>query len=201
MPIFCLMIAVENPTTKAIHIVQRDYQLDSVSWALRNEVKNSFKFLARESMPCLSKYTRHTVQQDDKLCHIQVSKRPVAAYAFVDEAYPQRIIFAFLNKVLDVFFDKVGEKWQSYSEDINLSIKEITKLFDEYQKPTNVDKLEKAIEEVDKTKVVLHESVKKLLERQGELDDLVAKSKDLSEASKQFYKNSKKMDKRCCQLI
>ena len=64
-----------------------------------------------------------------------------------------------------------------------------------------MDKLTKAIEEVDKTKVVLHESVKKLLERQGDLDDLVAKSKDLSEASKQFYKSSKKMDKKCCQLI
>ena len=38
----------------------------------------------------------------------------------------------------------------------------------------------KAIEEVDKTKVVLHESVKKLLERQGDLDELVEKSKDLS---------------------
>lgn len=64
-----------------------------------------------------------------------------------------------------------------------------------------MDKLTKALEEVDKTKVVLHESVKMLLERQGDLDDLVAKSKDLSEASKQFYKSSKKMDKRCCQLI
>jgi synaptobrevin family protein YKT6 len=74
-------------------------------------------------------------------------------------------------------------------------------LFEQYQEPTKVDKLTKALEEVDKTKVVLHESVKMLLERQGDLDDLVAKSKDLSEASKQFYKSSKKMDKRCCQLI
>jgi synaptobrevin family protein YKT6 len=64
-----------------------------------------------------------------------------------------------------------------------------------------VDKMTEALKEVEETKVVLHESVKKLLERQGDLDDLVAKSKDLSEASKQFYKNSKKMDKSCCQII
>lgn len=79
------MIAVENPTTKKVHIVERDYNIDdTVSWAMRGEVKNSFKFVVRESMPCLSKYTRHTVKQEDKLCHIQVSKRPVAAYAFAD---------------------------------------------------------------------------------------------------------------------
>ena len=108
MPIFCLMIAVENPTTKNVHIVERDYKLDSVSWAIRSNVKDSFKFVVRESLPCLSKYTRHTVKQEDKLCHIQVSKRPVAAYAFVDENYPQRVIFSFLNKVLDIFFEKVG---------------------------------------------------------------------------------------------
>lgn len=95
----------------------------------------------------------------------------------------------------------MGEKWELFNQDENLGIKDIIIKFEEFQEPSKVDKLTKAIEEVDKTKVVLHDSVKKLLERQGDLDDLVAKSKDLSEASKQFYKSSKKMDKKCCQLI
>lgn len=55
-------------------------------------------------MPCLSKYTRYTVKQDDNLCHIQVSKKPVAAYAFTDGDYPKRVIFGFLNKALEIFF-------------------------------------------------------------------------------------------------
>lgn len=117
------MIAVENPTTKQVVIVQRDYQLDAVTWALRSNVKDSFKFLARESLPCLSKHTRHTVAQEDKLCHIQVAKKPVAAYAFVDKDYPKRVVFVLLNKVLEVFFEKVGDKWQTYTEDLNLAIK------------------------------------------------------------------------------
>jgi len=54
-------------------------------------------------MTCLPKYSRHTVKQDDKLCHIQVSKKPVAAYAFTDGDYPKRVIFGFLNKVLEIF--------------------------------------------------------------------------------------------------
>lgn len=40
--------------------------------------------------------------------------------------------------------------------------------------------------------------MKKLLERQGDLDELILKSKDLSEAAKFFYKNSKKTEKSCC---
>jgi hypothetical protein len=54
-------------------------------------------------MPCLPKYTRHTVKQEDKLCHIQVSKKPISAYAFADGDYQKRVIFTFLNKVLDIF--------------------------------------------------------------------------------------------------
>lgn len=57
-------------------------------------------------MSCLPKYTRHTVKHEDKLCHIQVSKKPVAAYGFADINYPKRVIFGLLNKVIDIFFEQ-----------------------------------------------------------------------------------------------
>lgn len=41
---------------------------------------------------------------------------------------------------------------------------------------------------IDETNIVLHENIKKLLERQGDLDSLVAKSNDLSAGAKMFYK-------------
>ncbi len=47
MPIFSSMIAVQNPDTKEVFIVQRDYEISSVNFMIRNEVKNSFKFLVR----------------------------------------------------------------------------------------------------------------------------------------------------------
>jgi synaptobrevin family protein YKT6 len=40
-----------------------------------------------------------------------------------------------------------------------------------------------------------------LLERQGNLDQLVAKSNDLSAGAKVFYKNSKDMNKSSCCTI
>lgn len=36
MVIYSLMIACENPNTKQVCIVQRDYKLDSISWAMRS---------------------------------------------------------------------------------------------------------------------------------------------------------------------
>ena len=106
-----------------------------------------------------------------------------------------------MNKVIDLFFDKFGEKWRQFKDDDNKAVQSITAEFKRYQNPKDADKLTKALGEVEDTKVILHESIKKLLERQGDLDKLVEKSKDLSEGAKQFYKTSKKMDKSCCQLI
>ena len=54
---------------------------------------------------------------------------------------------------------------------------------------------------MDETNVILHENLKKLLERQGNLDLLVAKSNDLSAGAKVFYKNSKDMNKSGCCII
>lgn len=47
MTIYSLMIAVQNTQAKKVVIIQRDYKLDSVSWGIRSEVKNSFKFVVR----------------------------------------------------------------------------------------------------------------------------------------------------------
>ncbi len=55
-----------------------------------------------------------------------MSNKPVAAYAFVDKDYPQRVIYAFLNKVLGIFFEKFGEKWRQFAGDQNLNIQAIS---------------------------------------------------------------------------
>jgi hypothetical protein len=47
MTIFASMIAVQNPNTKEVFILQRDYEISSVNFMIRNEAKNSFKFLVR----------------------------------------------------------------------------------------------------------------------------------------------------------
>ena len=60
MVIFACMIVIQNDE-KQICIVHRDYEVSDVSFLMRNEVKNSFKFVVRESFPCVGRNTRNTV--------------------------------------------------------------------------------------------------------------------------------------------
>jgi len=87
----------------------------------------------RESFPCIARNTRNTVVHDDKVCHIQMSNKPVIAYAFVNQGYPERVIFGFLNKILDMFFDQMGDKWRKITGDDNLNIEAISAEFRRYQ--------------------------------------------------------------------
>jgi synaptobrevin family protein YKT6 len=168
---------------------------------MKNTYKDTMKFVVRESMKGLGKNTRNTVEHEGSLCHIQRHSLPIAAYAFVDKEYPVRIAYSLLNQALQIFVDKTGDAWKQTKSDNNISIPEIKKLFEQFQNPSNVDKLHLAQEKIDETKIILHDNIRKLLERQGDLDQLVDKSKDLSAGAKQFYQTSKKMDKSCCTLI
>jgi synaptobrevin family protein YKT6 len=168
---------------------------------MKNTYKDTLKFVVRESMRGLQKNTRHTVEHQGTLCHIQRHSQQIAAYAFVDKEYPQRIAFGLLNKALQIFVERTGETWKQAKDDNNMSLPEIKKLFEDYQNPASVDKLTLANEKIEETKVILHNNIKQLLENQGNLDELVDKSKDLSAGAKQFYITSKKMDKSCCSLI
>ncbi len=94
------------------------------------------------------------------------------------------MVYALLNQALQIFIEKTGEAWKQAKEDTNITIPEIKKLFDDFQNPAKVDKLFLAQEKIDETKVILHDNIKKLLERQGDLDELVGKSKDLSAGAK-----------------
>lgn len=57
----------------------------------------------------------------------------------------------------------MGDKWKQFKGDENLNIEAITIEFKRFQNPKDADKLTKALEEVEETKVILHESIKKLL--------------------------------------
>lgn len=69
-----------------------------------------------------------------------------------------------------------------------------------YQDPKQADALTKLQTELDETKVILHGTITSLLNRGEKLDDLVAKSDDLSAQSKVFYKTARKTTQ-CCSLV
>lgn len=75
-----------------------------------------------------------------------------------------------------------------------------TTFIEKYQKHTNYDGLSKVQSELDELKEIMVQNIETVLKRGEQLDDLVAKSADLSTKSKQFYKASKKVNS-CCTII
>ena len=69
-----------------------------------------------------------------------------------------------------------------------------------YQNPKEADAMTKIQCDLDETKIVLHNTITALLQRGEKLDDLVAKSEDLSSQSKVFYKTARKTNQ-CCQYL
>ena len=56
------------------------------------------------------------------------------------------------------------------------------------------------MDELEQTKLVLHETIEAALERGQKIDALVEKSNDLSGSSKMFYKTAKKQNQ-CCTFM
>merc|ERR1711976_195384 len=67
--------------------------------------------------------------------------------------------------------------------------------------PTTLFELPHPVEELDETKVVLHQTLEGLLNRGEKLDDLVSRSDMLSQSSKAFYTTARKTNSWCCTIM
>ena len=75
-----------------------------------------------------------------------------------------------------------------------------TKLLVQFQDPSQADQLTRIMNELEQTKLVLHETIEAALQRGQKIDDLIVKSNDLSGSSKMFYKTAKKQNQ-CCTFM
>lgn len=91
-----------------------------------------------------------------------------------------------LNKVLTQFIkDHPRPTWANSNPTFNEP--NWMKLMKQYDEPEKADDLMNIQQELDQTKAVLHKTIESVLARGEKLDDLVAKSDQLSFASRGFY--------------
>ncbi len=117
-----------------------------------------------------------------------------------DDEYNQRIAFSLTNKVLYDIYDMYDLKDIYDLNDINHDLKDLNKLFDDYQTPELIDTISKINKDLDDTKIIVHQTIESVLKRGEKLDDLIKKSDKLSTLSKQFYKEAKKTNS-CCNIF
>lgn len=115
------------------------------------------------------------------------------------ESYPLRAGFQLLATCLADFQKEFDGRWQTAQGGKKQPLKwaQLGKLLKQYQDLASVDKITKAQQLIDETKVVMLDNIDAVMRRGENLEDLVAKTDDLSTMSKGFHKAAKKTNKRC----
>jgi len=97
-------------------------------------------------------------------------------------------------------FENDTEMYMEAEEDTSLKYEKLEEFLKAWQKPEEADKIYKIKTELSEVTDIMHKNMEDLLKRGESLDVLMAKSKDLSTMSVEFYKKAKKKNQRCCTL-
>ncbi len=124
----------------------------------------------------------------------------LGALCITDKEYHARVAVTLLKDMLSAFKSVHALSWRSAKEDYSCKLPKLEDALQEYQAPEKVDKILKLNTQLNETKDLLVKTIDKVLERGEKLDDLVAKSDNLSQQSKMFYKQAKKTNS-CCSIM
>lgn len=157
--------------------------LSSFGFFQRSSADDFLKFTSKMVVSRVDINTRTSIREKDYMCHAFVRSDNTAVVIVADEEYPARAAHSIAMKIVEEF------------PQCNLDAY-LTK----FQDPKEADSIMRLQAELDETKIILHTTIANLLKRGEKLDDLVAKSEDLSSQSKLFYKTAKKTT-RCCEIF
>jgi len=174
--------------------------LQSFNFFYRKNIGEFLTFATKVAVERTQPGQRQSVKQEEQVCHVYVRGDGLAGVITSDKEYPSRVAFTVLSKVLEDFGSKVPkEKWQNSSM-TTIDYDELEGVLQKYQDPKEADAMSRVQSELDDTKIILHETMESLMQRGEKIDDLVAKSDQLSDQSKMFYKQAKKMNSWCCTI-
>jgi synaptobrevin family protein YKT6 len=173
--------------------------LSSFGFFQRGSVSEFMKFTSKVVVERSDVASRVSVKEQEYMCHVYVRGDRLACCIISDHEYPHRVAHTLMNKVLDEFSDKVPASSWATATDNSVSFLGLDASLARYQDP-KADAITKLQGDIDETKIILHSTITALLTRGEKLDDLVAKSEDLSAQSKVFYKTARKTNQ-CCHLL
>jgi synaptobrevin family protein YKT6 len=173
------------------------HDLQSFGYFQRGSVKEFMVFTGSIIVERTAKGSRASVQEQDYMCHVYVNDNGVSGVAVCDSAYPQRVAFNMLNKLIEEFEKQVGKNTYTAADPSTYTFDTCQTYLEKYQNPSEADPMMKVQTELDETKVIVYNTIEQVLQRGEKLDDLVAKSEGLSTSSRTFYKTAKKTNA-CC---
>lgn len=160
----------------------------------------------------------------DYVVHCYARSEGVAGVV-ITKNYPHIAAHSVLSKLMDQFLSEVPlATIQAATKDGDVSFPAVETFLHDYQDANQASSIARIQQELDETKIILHKAIDsvcaaraksapvsppesrnlltppQVLQRGEKLDDLVAKSSDLSAQSKMFYKSAKKQNS-CCLVM
>lgn len=175
------------------------YDVDSFSYFQRSSVKEFMAFVSKTITERTQVAARQSVKEGEYMCHVYVRGDSLAGVLISDHEYPNRVSHTLITKVLDEFAARYSPSaWPTLNES-TVDFQQSNVYLAKYQDPRVADALTKMQNDLDETKIILHNTLEAVLQRGEKLDDLVSKSEGLSIQSKAFYKTARKTNS-CCSL-
>lgn len=195
--LYALSILYKNPSSATT--LKAAYDVESFSFFQRGSVKEFMTFISKTIVERTQSCYRQSVKEGDYMCHVFVRVDNLAAVLISDHEYPRRVAHTLITKVMDEFATKYPQSmWETLSEP-TVDFAQVNMYLAKYQNPYEADALTKMQNDLDETKIILHNTLEAVLKRGENLDDLVSKSQGLSAQSKAFYKTARKTNS-CCSL-
>ncbi|OWR51369.1 synaptobrevin homolog YKT6-like [Danaus plexippus] len=173
------------------------YDLQSFSFFQRTSVQEFMSFVSKTMVERTQPASRQSVKEGEYMVQVYVRADNLAGILISDHEYPNRVAHTLITKLLDEFSAKVPVDTWATANETTVDFPVLPQYLAKYQNPREADALTKIQNDLDETKIILHDTIKAVLERGEKLDDLVAKSDDLSMHSKAFYKTARKTNS-CC---
>ncbi|XP_011346285.1 synaptobrevin homolog YKT6 isoform X2 [Ooceraea biroi] len=180
--LYALTVLYKSPTSAMT--LKAAYDVESFSFFQRNSIKEFMCFVSK------------TIVERTQTCARQSVKEGVL---ISDHEYPRRVAHTLITKMMDEFAMKhPSSTWPTLKE-ATTDFSQINTYLAKYQNPIEADAITKMQNDLDETKIILHNTLEAVLQRGEKLDDLVSKSEGLSAQSKAFYKTARKTNS-CCSL-
>ena len=179
------------------HVLKDAYELSSFGYFQRKSVEEFMNFTSKLLAERTGLGERQSLQENEYMVHAYArADSSLVGICFSNQDYPKRVAHTLLTKILEDFQSQVPRS--SWPVDAKVEgFGELAVMLAKYQKPEEADPMTKVQNELDETKIILHNTIEAVLNRGEKLDDLVDKSEGLSLQSKTFYKTARKTNS-CC---
>lgn len=202
MRLYAIEIIYKTPahSTNQAKLLYAARDLSSFGYFQQGSVKEFMDFTAKIVVERTQACTRSSVKEQEYLCHTFVREDNLAGVIISDQEYDKRVAQTLLNKVLEDFTALYAKpQWDNIAPG-GATCKKIDEYLTKYQDPRSADPLMRVQNDLDETKIILHDTLEALLQRGEKLDDLVERSEGLSAQSKMFYTTARKTN-RCCTIL